>query len=863
MSGTRVWNKIRARFGRSLEDGLDEEMRLHRQMIEEQMRADGLSAAEARNRASREFGPMALALESSRAEWSFAWLEALWSDSRYAVRALLRDRAFAFTAVLTLAVGLALASLAFTLFNAYVLRPFAVRDPGSLFEVHWLGKDRWVRMHPWRDYEEIRARTDVFADVLASRGVFVSGATRHWSGKLVTGNYFRMLGARIEIGREIEERDTRTPLGDNVVVIGYQAWENAFGRDPGVLGKTLSLRGHTYEVIGVASREFAGLDESPPDFWVPISMHAAFRKEQMDVEVIGRLRDGVGKRQAEAALAAMAAQGRPDARADLGSRATVVTFTPVMIFFFAPVLLALALVLATCCANVANMLLARGLARQREIGIRLSVGAGRWRLVRQLLTEAVVIAALAGAAGAALARVGLEGGQRIFFATAAPEFAKLVRLHSLEPDYRVFLFALGAAAVCAVGAALLPALQATRPNLVAALRGEFSSGFRASRLRDGLVVLQVVVCAVLMVCGALLYRRAEVFQTRDTGMREHGVIYIGSEGRGEEFATELRARADVEAVAWASRAPWFGRLNQTTVIPSGKSNPVVAGYNLVSPSYLNVFGIGLKAGRPFTDEDARTGAPVAIVSEATARVFWPGENPVGKTIRAVEARERYVDNLPVRGDIRVIGVSSDVIHGWVFDGPDPICIYLPVSAASKKAEQLLALVRGDERATLDRLRRWLLDRWPDFPGETIPMSMVLEVQIYPFRAAAWLGWVLGGVAMALTISGMYGVMSYLVNQRSKEIGIRVALGASPGGVMRMVLRRSIWLAGAGVAIGGALAGIAIKLLLAWSSGLGMLVWDNFALLSGAGLAGITAVLAALGPSSRAARVDPNQVLRAD
>ena len=392
-----------------MDGGLAEEMRLHRAMLEDRFRAEGLSPGEARNRAVREFGPMAISLEDSRAEWSFAWLESLLTDARYAVRALVRNKTFSATAVLTLGVGLALASVAFTLFNAYVLRPFAVADPGALYEVHWRGKDNSVRMHPWRDYEEIRARRDVFADALASRGVFVMGVTRHWSGKLVSGSYFRMLGAHIELGRAIEDRDTQTPLGDNVVVLGYGAWKSAFQLDPGVLGKKLVLRGHNYEIIGVASREFAGLDESPPDFWVPMSMHAAFRKEEMAVEVIGRLREGVSKTQAEAALAALATRGRPELRAELGSRATVVPFTPKMMFVFSPVLLALGLVLATCCANVANMLLARGLARQREIGIRLSVGAGRARLVRQLLAEALVISILAGVVAVVLARLALDG----------------------------------------------------------------------------------------------------------------------------------------------------------------------------------------------------------------------------------------------------------------------------------------------------------------------------------------------------------------------------------------------------------------------------------------------------------------------
>ncbi len=437
----RIWNRIRSGFGRGVEADLAEEMRLHRAMLEERFRAEGLSAREARERAAREFGPSANALEDSRAQWSFAWLESVYADIRYAVRALRRSKTFAATAVLTLGVGLALASVAFTLFNAYVLRPFAVTDPDSLYSVRWRGRERfsYIGMHSAQVFQEIRARRDVFSDVFATRGVYVMGATRHWTGVLVSGNYFRVLGARIALGRPIEEQDARTPGGDNVVVIAHAAWKAVFNLDPAVLGKKLVLRGQTYEVIGVTGLEFAGLGESPPDFWVPLSMHSAFRTEDVRLEVTGRLRPGVNKVQAEAALAVLAQRGREDGRADLESRSTVAAFNPMMIVFFSPVLLALGLVLATCCANVANMMLARGLSRQREIGVRLSVGAGRVRLVRQLLTEALAIAGLAGLLGVVLARLMLDGGQRVFFATVPPEFARLVRLHSLEVDYRVFL----------------------------------------------------------------------------------------------------------------------------------------------------------------------------------------------------------------------------------------------------------------------------------------------------------------------------------------------------------------------------------------------------------------------------------------
>ncbi len=273
-----------------------------------------------------------------------------------------------------------------------------------------------------------------------------------------------------------------------------------------------------------------------------------------------------------------------------------------------------------------------------------------------------------------------------------------------------------------------------------------------------------------------------------------------------------------------------------------------------------MFEIPLKRGRAFTADEARIGARVAIVSEATARTFWPGEDPVGKTIGAVQSKDRSILNLPAGySQIQVVGVTSDVRHGWVFEGRDKTCIYLPVSPAGEPARNLLVSMRGDEARALDKLRRLVLERWPAL------MGTVLALQVYPFQAASWLGWMLGLVAMGLSVSGMYGVMSYLVNQRAKEIGIRLALGATAAGVVGLVMRRSVWLTGFGVTIGGGTAAGVVKLLLWLSSraSVSLLAWDSTALLIGAGVAGVAAVLAAVGPSNRAARVDPNVVLRAD
>ncbi len=439
-------------------------------------------------------------------------------------------------------------------------------------------------------------------------------------------------------------------------------------------------------------------------------------------------------------------------------------------------------------------------------------------------------------------------------------------MHSLEIDYRVFVFALAAAAVAAVGAALLPALQSTRMDMVAALRGEFGGGVRSSRLRDSLVVAQVVVCVVLLVCGALLYRRAAVFQALDPGMRPHGVVDVNLPERHAEVAEFLRTAPDVEAVAVAARAPFYGSLDRTMVTPSGRTNSSTTEFNFVSPEYFRVFDIELRRGRVFTAEEARIEAPVAIVNAAAAQAFWPGRDPIGKTISAVQSKERFLQNLPAGyNQIQVVGVAPSTLDGPVFAEANRTCIYLPAAPTGRNAKNVLVLVRGDETRALDKLRRVIIGRWPTLNAETVPVSAVLALRVYPFRAAAWIGWMLGLVAMALSVSGMYGVMSYLVNQRSKEFGIRVALGATATNVVALVLWRSMWLTGLGVTIGGGFAAGVVQLLLWFSAraSVSLLAWDSMALFIGCGVAAVAAILAALGLSSRAGRTDPNAILRAE
>ncbi len=871
--------KLRLRLQRRrLERDLAEEMRLHRELLEDRLRGDGLTPAEARAAALRRFGNAAAALEQSRDQWGFVWLDSVLQDLRYAARALRRSKAFAVTAVLTLGVGLGLNTVLFTVFNAYVLRPFAVRDPYSLYEIGWTAKKIRNRSFSLREFRQLRERSDLFSDVHAVSYTLIPVQSHSLTGMLVSGNYFSMLGAGTLLGRPILPEDDAAPGAGPVVVISHEAWKAAFGQDPQILGRKLVLNGHPFEVIGVARPGFSGLRESPLDFWVPLSMFRELKPgqdlfgpaEPAHLVVVGRLRPDVATEQAAAALTgfmrqnASRLQEKPEnLRASFYPRSSPVALTPELVKAFSPVFAAFVLVMIAACANVSNLMLARAAGRQREIGVRLSLGAGRARLVRQLLTESLLIAILAGLTGIALAQSTLELGQRLFFATLPSEFAKVVRLVPLALDYRVFLFVLAAATAATLLFGLVPSLQATRTVLVGALRGEFGGRLRASRLRDALVVSQVTVCLVLLVCAATLFRNSDTFQKRDVRLRVDGVVHVSTDDARirRRAAEQLAAQPGVAGVAAVYHAPLYGRLRQITVTPSGAAEVVAAGYNFVSPEYFRLLEVPILRGRGFAPEESAAEAPVAIVSESTARRFWPGQDPLGKTIRVENLDRRYVDRLPEFTQVQVIGIARDVISGWVGDGLDPTCLYFPTSLAGKHARDLLARGRPGDPGFALALRAALSGRWPDAGFQIVPLEQPLAVQIYPFTAAAWIGWLLGAVALVLTVSGMYGVMAYLVSQRTKEVGIRIALGATPTMVLRLVMRHSVKLTCAGLAVGLALSLAASRLLIAAVELLKMVLWDPVAVVASLALVAAAALLAAYFPSRRASCLDPVSTLR--
>jgi predicted permease len=844
---------------RKRERELAEELRAHREMAEDDLRRSGMTKTDARFAAQRAMGNMTVALEDSRAAWNSQWLESMFLDARYAIRSFRRAPAFALTVIGTIGLALGLNTTLFTIFNAYVLRPLSVRDPYSLYWFNWITKSGDFHVLSPPEFEKLRRENLVFTDVVASAATVVRSGGRHLRVTQVSTNMFSMLGIDANIGRPL------LPGDNGVAVLSDAAWINKFGSDARILGKKLEILGGSYEIVGVARPEFTGLNDSPPDIWIPLLESGPGTARGLFV--VGRLNPNVTPRQAKAALAVWAGQATADLpdpqRANtvrLESAATAIPLNAKIMRVFAPLLVAFGLVLVIACANVANMMLARAMARQREIGVRLSLGAGRARLIRQLLTESFLLAIPAALAGLLISQATIRFIEDLLFRTLPPMLVELFHPVALTPDIRVFLFILGAAAASTLLSGLVPAIQATRPGLLYATRGDFSADFHPARLRNALVVSQVTVCVLLLICSGVLLRASRRLQESDVRLIAEGVLEIEFYANLAKIADRLEREPRVESVASAWRTPLMGSLRTIPVAP-GKDF-VRAGYNFVSPQYFPIFRIPLVRGRNFTVEESRAGAPVVIVSEATAARLWPGQDALGQTLRIEpDAKADAHKPVPAFHMARVIGIAGDVMSGWIGDGIDTTCIYFPTAPGAATSDVLLVRVKGEPEAVRRALDEAISSVAAGSVSSVVPVEQAFAMQIYPFRAASWIASFLGGLALVLSLSGIYGVLSYLVSQRTKEIGIRMALGATTSSVVRIVLSQSMRLAVLGIMIGATLA-LGVSRLFA-SELQNVNTFDALAYFGSIAVALAAALAAAYVPSRRAASVDPVTALRCD
>ena len=446
-------------------------------------------------------------------------------------------------------------------------------------------------------------------------------------------------------------------------------------------------------MVGVAQPGFTGLGPLPLDFWTPLTLDAQltegpdlFGPQQPErIRVVGRLRPGMRERQAEAALTAWSQQTTANRKANeratgasLRSQATTITLEPDLLVAVSPIFIAFGLVLLIACANVANMMLARAMARQREIGIRLAMGAARARLIRQLLTESVLLALPGALAGFGISRATMDLGTRMLFATLPKGYADFITLVPLHPDARVFAFMLAAAVVSALLFGLAPAIQATRSNVMQAARGEFTTDFRPTRLRNMLVIGQVTASALFLICAATLLRGKSQMQSLDVGLQTQGVVEIEIQDRWRaQVLRHLAAEPGMRIVAGASKVPFMGLLASTPIMAGETSAEAPARYLYVSPEYFPVFRIPLLRGRAFTGDEAQAAEPVAVVSQTTARQLWPKSDALGQTLRIIREAPhendltQYHNGPPRYTAVRVVGIARDAVNGWSGMPMDP------------------------------------------------------------------------------------------------------------------------------------------------------------------------------------------------
>ena len=861
--------RLRALFLRKqVEQDLEDELDFHIEMEARRNTAKGMSANEARRQAGLRFGAQALVRDQCRDERRINFIETLVQDLRYASRGFRRAPAFALTVIVTIALGLGLNVAVFTIFNAYVLRPLEVRDPYSLYEFGWMTKSG-ERSFTEQEVKALREADLPFSSIYANRNLQLRINGRQSFGELVTGNYFRMLGVGAAFGRTLTPEDSSAPGREPVMVLSYNAWKSMFGADRAILGRKILVHGYPLEVVGVAQEGFGGLAEVPEDFWAPLSMIAQLDPDRtVRLRIIGRLSHSVSVSQAEASLALLAPRltaDRPDSERAIGaalhSRATSVRVSRQAVLVLAPVFAAFGLVLVIACANVANIMLARAMARQREIGIRLSLGAARARLIRQLLTESILLAIPAGFLALAISQGTIAAGMRIMLRTLPAEFIEYVRLVPLTPDARVFAFMMAAAVAAAVIFGLAPAIQATRAGVIQAARGDFTNEYRPARLRNLLVVAQIAGCSALLICACVLLRSANQIGKLDTGLRTRDVIEIEvQEKHRQHVLSTLAADPIVQMLGATGDVPLDSRLSGVRLSDARSTVPLATAYNHVSPEFFSVFDIPILRGRNFSADEARTSAPVALVSEALARRIWPAGDAVGKSLRFdsnTQSQTRGPQKLAFQNP-RVIGIVRDVNTGLVDDDAQRSCLYLPTSPADKD-RALVIRVNGDTETARQKLDQSLSHLYPDAIQTIHKMQEFVAARSYPFRAAYWVSATVSGIALFLTITGIYGVLSYLVSQRTREIGIRMAMGASVKDVVAVVLHQSVrlTLSGIGVAVVLAYAMLRVfasqillmKTLDALSYGIAIL------LVFGACMA------AAFFPSRRAARIDPSSTLR--
>jgi predicted permease len=817
-------------------------------------------------------------------------MQTLWQDLRYGARVLLKVPGFTLIAVMTLALGIGANTTIFSFVNALILRPVTgISEPERLVEIGRTSLNNPFDTLAYPDYIDYRDQNRTLAGIAVHNSLAYHLSTgqeaERVKGALVSGNYFDVLGVRAARGRLLTPADAQSEGAQPVAVISAGLWRRRFAADPKIVGKTVNLNMHGHTIVGVAADDFAGTRIGEKvDLWVPVTLlgRAGMNpgllssRGSLWLAAFGRLRPGVTMEQAGADLSGIARRleeanpqtnsGRGVAlAAELGlwpeDREQVRQLNWIL-------LAAVGIVMLIACANVAGLLLARAGARQKEIGIRLALGAGRLRVVRQLLTESLILALCGGLLGLLIA-----SWLNDWLQAWLPESYLGTPLSvDLGLDTRVLCYAFAVALLTGVIFGSAPALQMSKPDLVSSLKGLSAGGHRGGRvrLRSALVIVQVALSLVLLVGAGLCIRTLNNARAINFGFDTEQVltakIDLGrqnySRPQAQLFYQQLLERAQalpgVQQASLALNVPLDGSNYGTSIRLEGQpadSTPSRLLYNVISPNYLETMGIPLLLGRDFSPQDNEQAPRVAIINETMARRFWPNENPVGRRF-SVLMGGGYERQL-----VEVIGLARDA-KGWSPFEPSPVQLSLPQLQSYRagmtlhlraigKPEQLIAAVQGTVRE-LDK-------NLPVYEVRTL--SRQLDNALTPQRLTAMLIGGFGLLAMALAAIGLYGVISYFVGQRTREIGIRLALGAQVGDVMKLVVKQGMALTLIGVSL-GLIAAVAVTRLMT-SLLFGVSPTDLLTYVVAAVLLVVVALLACWIPARRATKVDPMAALRYD
>ncbi len=814
-------------------------------------------------------------------------------DVKYGTRLLLKTPGFTLVAALSLALGIGANTTIFTIVNAVLLNPLPLKDPSSLVSVFTAderntgGVITFLPVSPL-NFRDFRDRNEVFSTLAAYQflALNISGGTgepQQVFGELVTGNYFDLLGAKPLIGRSFLPDEDQTPGAKLVAVLGYGEWQKRFGGDASIVGRTITLNGNAFGVIGVMPKGFKGANAiGAPAVWVPYMTYpvttSGFFREAIDTRralvfnVAGRLRSGKTIQQAQANLKTIASQlekeypndnhGRNVTLVPLSQATVNPGFRNNIVMAGGLMMTIVGLVLLIACANVANLMLARAAARQREIAVRLSLGASRGRLVRQLLTESTLLALVGGAAGLLLA----YWAQGLLW-SFRPPFLQADAL-DLHPDTRVLLFAIGVSLATGIIFGLAPAVQASRPDLVTELKDRTSVPTGSSRLfslRNVLVASQLALSLVALVGAGLFLRSLQNAQQINPGFDiDHLAVLsfdLGAQGygeqRGRQFQRDVLERAaavaGVRSATVASSIPMFGGGFGRTVFLEGQdASDRRAGrlvqVDVVGDRYFETMGIPLARGRGFAESDQPRTPVVCIVNEAMAKGFWPDQDPIGKRFKFF-GQDYFTE---------VVGIAKDSKYNFIGEGPTPFVyqaltqVYQPqVSLFVKSANPPTVL--GTARGEVQQFDR-------NLPLTNVfTLAQVFDQSLWAPRMGASLLAIFAALSLLLAVIGVYGVMAYSVSQRTRELGIRMALGASRGQVLRLIVLQGLRVSVVGLVFGLA-ASFAVTRLIATLL-YGVSATDAVTFITVPLVLAASALGASYLPARRATRIDPNVALR--